>query len=49
MANCPNIEEEGRGARPREIQRNHTSKSHHEAAREDPGWDDLKENRARIE
>ena len=24
-----------------------TSKSHHEAAREDPGWEDPKESRAR--
>ena len=38
MANCPNMEEEGRCARPREILRHHTSKSHHEAAREDLGW-----------
>ena len=47
-ANCPNIVEEGRCARPWEIQRHHISKSHHEAAREDPGWEDPKESRARI-
>ena len=47
-ANSPNMEEEGRCARPREIPRNHTSKSHHEAARGDPGCEDLKESRARI-
>ena len=45
--NCPNNEEEGRCARSTEIPRNHTSKSH-EAAREGPGWEDLKESRARI-
>ena len=39
---------EGRCARPREIQRHHTFKSHHEAEREDPVWKDPKENRARI-
>ena len=39
-ANCPNMEEEGRCARPREIPRHHTFKSHHEAAREDTGWED---------
>ena len=38
---------EGRCARPWEIPRHHTSKSHHEAEREDPGWDQ-KESRARI-
>ena len=42
------MKEEGRCARPREISRHHTSKSHHEAAKEDPGWVDLKESRARI-
>ena len=47
-ANCPNMEEEGRCARPREIPRHHTSKSHHQAAREDPGWEDPKESKARI-
>ena len=31
-----------------EIQRHRISKSHHEAAREDPGWEDQKESRARI-
>ena len=48
MANCPNVEEEGRCTKPREIPRHHTSKSHHEAAREDPGWEDPKESRASI-
>ena len=47
-ANCPNVEEDRRCARPREILRHDTSKSHHEAAREDPGWEDPKESRARI-
>ena len=47
-ANSPNMEEEGRCVRPRELPRNHTSKSHHEAAREDPGCEDPKESRARI-
>ena len=42
------MEEEGRCARSREIPRNHISKSHHEAAREDPGCEDPKESRARI-
>ena len=46
--NCPNMEEEGRCARPREIQRHHTSKSHHETAREDAGLEDSKWSRARI-
>ena len=45
-ASFPNMVEEGRCARPREIPRHHTSKSSHEAAREDPGWEDPKENRA---
>ena len=40
------MEEEGRCTRPREIPRYHTSKSHHEAAREDSGWEDSKESRA---
>ena len=31
-----------------EIQRHRISKSHHEAAREDPGWEDQKESGARI-
>ena len=31
-----------------EIPRHQTSKSHHEAARENPGWEDPKESRARI-
>ena len=31
-----------------EIQRHRIFKSHHEAAREDPGWEDQKESRARI-
>ena len=31
-----------------EIQRHRFSKSHHEAAREDPGWEDQKESRAII-
>ena len=39
---------EGRCARPWKIQRHQTSKSHHEAEREHPGWEDLKESRARI-
>ena len=43
-ANSPNMEVEGRCAKPREIPRHHTSKSHHEAAREDPGCEDQKEN-----
>ena len=30
------------------IPRHHTSKSHDEAAREDPGWEDSKESRART-
>ena len=47
-ANSPNMEEEGRCARPRKIPRNHTSKSHNEAAREDHGCEDPKESRARI-
>ena len=34
---------EGICARPWEIQRHHTSKSHHKADREDPGWEDPKE------
>ena len=44
-ANFPNMEEEGRRARSREIPRHHTSKSHHEAAREDPGCEDPKDKR----
>ena len=47
-ANCPNLEEEGRCAKSREILTHHTSKSHHEAAREEPVWEDPKESRARI-
>ena len=47
-ANCPNMEEEWRCARLGEIPRYHTSKSHHEAPREDPGWEDPKESRAII-
>ena len=46
-ANSTNMEE-GRCTKPREIPRHHTSKSHHEAAREDPGCEDPKESRARI-
>ena len=41
-ANSSNMEEEGRCVRPREIPRNHTSKSHNEAARGDPGCEDPK-------
>ena len=40
------MEEEGRCARPREIPRHHTSKSHFEAVREAPGWEDPNESRA---
>ena len=47
-ANSPNMEEMGRSARPMETSRNHTSKSHHEAAREDPGCEDPTKSRARI-
>ena len=40
--------EEGRCARPWEIQRHLISKSHHEASGEHLGWEDPKESRARI-
>ena len=46
--NCSNMEEEGKCARPREIPKDHTSKSNNKAAREDPEWGDPKENRAII-
>ena len=48
MTNCPNMEEERSCARSRKITRHYNSKSNHKAAREYPGWEDPKENRARL-